>query len=148
MSSNAKKDATLGMPYGTATSKLRKFVLFSLLKRHGENVCVRCGKPIESADDLSMEHIKPWEGISAELFWDISNVAFSHLKCNVPHRFPGPKIVTPEGTAWCSRHQRALPVNEFFKKTRHDDGYDRHCKACRAELDTRKNHAKKISVAS
>lgn len=148
MSSNHKKNVTLGMPYGTAMGKLRKQVLFGLLKKHGENLCVRCKEPIEIVEDLSVEHIKPWEGISAALFWDLENVAFSHMRCNRPHRNPGPKIATPEGMAWCSRCQKPLFVSEFFKKTKHGDGLDNYCKKCRTEMDTRQNHTKKVSVAS
>ena len=142
--SNEKKSATLGMPHGTATNRLRKMILFDLLKRYNENVCVRCNTLIESIDDLSIEHLKPWEGISADLFWDLNNVAFSHLCCNRPHSIPGPKIVTPEGTAWCSKHQAALPISEFHKATRNDDGLREYCKICIAQMDMRVNHAKKI----
>jgi hypothetical protein len=83
--SNEKKSSTLGMPHGTATNRLRKILLFSLLKKHGENLCVRCNSLIDRVEDLSIEHLKPWEGISADLFWDLNNIAFSHLKCNRPH---------------------------------------------------------------
>jgi hypothetical protein len=143
--SNIRKNETLGMPHGTAVSKLRKNVLFGVLKKHGENVCVRCNQTIISSDELSMEHIKPWEGISADLFWDLDNIAFSHRRCNRPHSYPGKKIKVPEGTAWCSKHQAALPVVEFYKKNRQGSGYDPYCKICRSELDGRPNHAKRVS---
>jgi hypothetical protein len=58
MSSNEKKSATLGVSHGAATSRLRKLVLFSVLKRHNENACFRCLKVIETADELSIEHKK------------------------------------------------------------------------------------------
>lgn len=144
--SNLRKNETLGMPHGTAANKLRKNVLFRQLQKHNENVCVRCSKMIQSSDELSIEHIKPWEGISASLFWDLDNVAFSHMKCNRPHSNPGPKIPTPEGTAWCSKHQAPLPTSEFHKRASSGSGLDTYCKSCRVELDTRKNHAKKVSA--
>ena len=68
MSSTAKKNATLGMPHGTASGRLRKIILFDLLKRHKENTCFKCGTEIVDVDDLSIEHKLPWEGISAQLF--------------------------------------------------------------------------------
>jgi hypothetical protein len=77
---------TLGMPQGTASNRLRKMLLFRQLEKHNENVCVRCNQIILTVEELSVEHIKPWEGISAELFWDLDNVAFSHLNCNVAAR--------------------------------------------------------------
>ena len=144
MSSNVKKAATLGMPHGTATHRLRKNILFHLLVKLKENICFKCSEVIDNADDLSVEHKKPWEGISADLFWDIENIAFSHLYCNRPHRNPGPKIFTPDGMNWCSRCQASLPVSEFYKASNKGDGLGTYCKACRKALDTRPNHAKKV----
>jgi hypothetical protein len=144
MSSNQKKNQTLGMPHGTAMGRLRKNILFHLLGKYKENVCFRCGTLIELVKDLSIEHKKPWEGISAELFWDLENIAFSHIACNRPHRLYSPKIITPEGRAWCSRHQASFPISEFHKDLRNDDGFQAYCKSCRKDLDTRKNHVKKL----
>ena len=144
MNSNDRKNQTLGMAHGTATHRLRKMVLFRQLEKHGENVCVRCGEVIESIDELSIEHVKPWEGISSELFWDLDNVSFSHSRCNRPHRLHGRKIFTPEGTAWCSGHKSALPLSEFQKCSTQDDGIQDYCKACRTQRDKRVNHAKKV----
>jgi hypothetical protein len=64
-------------------------LLFRSLKRLGENICHSCSKEIELVDELSIEHKKPWEGISAELFWDLENIAFSHIRCNTPHEYKG-----------------------------------------------------------
>jgi hypothetical protein len=80
---NRKKSAQLGMPYGTANGRLRKMILFSLLLKHGENFCYRCGGLIESESDLSVEHKEPWLDVSPDLFWRIDNIAFSHLVCNI-----------------------------------------------------------------
>ncbi len=133
--SNQKKAATLGMPHGTANNRLRKIILFHLLKKYNENTCFKCSKAIEKIEDLSIEHKKPWEGISADLFWDIENIAFSHLKCNLPHSRPGgigqvPKI-GPEGTAWCSRHKKFLSVESFDRDCSRFNGYHNYCKHCR-----------------
>lgn len=51
-------------------------------------MCFRCTKPIESASVLSLDHIKDWlhEENAINLFFDTSNIAFSHKKCNVPTR--------------------------------------------------------------
>ena len=89
MASSRKKSEFLGMPFGTATHRLRKMVLFSILKRHGENICYACGNLIESVEELSMEHKEQWEGRNSDLFWDVNNIAFSHRACNRPHLIPG-----------------------------------------------------------
>jgi hypothetical protein len=86
---NARKQrvvAQLGMPPGTAAGRLRKIILFHLLCRLEENICFKCAKEIVTVDELSIEHKEPWEGRSAELFWDLNNIAFSHLRCNTIHR--------------------------------------------------------------
>jgi hypothetical protein len=128
---NENKAATLGMPIGTATHRLRKNFLFHVLKKHGENVCARCEKVIESVDDLSIEHIKPWEGISAELFWDLENIGVSHLHCNVPHTRRGgepSRKIGPIGTAWCAAHQVFEPIKNFWKESRRWNGLTMYCK--------------------
>ncbi|HXQ38298.1 MAG TPA: hypothetical protein VN843_30130 [Anaerolineales bacterium] len=134
--SNEKKSVTLGMPHGTATNRLRKNILFHLLKKHGENYCFRCCESIERVDDLSIEHKQPWEGISAELFWDLNNIAFSHLCCNTPHRHNGGghnRKDAPAGMAWCSVCQKFEPVEAFDKNANHWNGLQRHCRAQRPD---------------
>jgi hypothetical protein len=135
MASSRKKSEFLGMPFGTATHRLRKMVLFSILKRHGENICYACGNPIESVEELSMEHKEPWEGRNSDLFWDVNNIAFSHRACNRPHLIPGGsgawrKKQGPEGTAWCARCRDFRPKNLFTAGTRWDGLYE-YCNPCR-----------------
>ncbi len=73
-----RKAEFLGMPIGTAMNRLRKMALLRLLQRLGEDRCYRCGKKIESIDNLSIDHIKDWLGQDLALFWDLDNVTFSH----------------------------------------------------------------------
>ena len=132
--SNARKSAFLGMPHGTAIGRLRKMILFHLLQKHDENVCFRCSRTIETADELSIEHKQPWEGISVELFWSLDNIAFSHRACNVPHSYRGNALwrrkVGPEGTAWCRRCKAFLPVSEFSRHTSRWNGLQPWCNGC------------------
>lgn len=113
--SNEKKSAFLGIPFGTACNKLRKIVLFNILKKHGENLCKRCGKEIEFISELSLEHIKPWEGISVELFWDLNNIGFSHLHCNVRAASkPNKKYFTPEDKLIADRKRNATLMRKRY----------------------------------
>jgi hypothetical protein len=132
--SGTRKSAFLGMPHGTANNRLRKMVLFHLLQKHGENVCFKCAGTIESTDELSMEHKQPWEGISVELFWSLDNIAFSHLRCNIPHRYVGGGVgkrkVGPEGTAWCVECKTFSPTNEFSRNKSRWNGLQNHCNRC------------------
>ncbi len=132
MSSNESKAKTLGMPHGTANGRLRKSILFHLLTRLKENVCYVCGEEIKTPDELSIEHKKPWEGVSADLFWDLENIAFSHLFCNRPHRLHNNggwnKKDAPEGMAWCIGHQRFESVENFWKNASFWNGLEKYCK--------------------
>jgi len=84
--SSDTKSRFLGMSHGTACNRLRKMILFNLLKKHGENTCCKCGYEITDASMLSIEHIKPWQGRDVGLFWDLGNIAFSHANiCNKAH---------------------------------------------------------------
>lgn len=80
---NKNKSEFLGMPHGTASAQLRKMILFDLVKKCGLDTCYRCGEKIESIDDLSIEHKEAWLGVDVKLFWDLNNIAFSHLNCNI-----------------------------------------------------------------
>ena len=134
--SNNKKSATLGIPHGTANHRLRKNILFFLLKKHHENVCIRCSQVINTVEELSIEHIKPWEGISAELFWDLQNVAFSHLHCNRPHRpYSSPVRKVPTGMAWCYKCDKEKSIDEFHRNGSTRTGLNSECRTCKIELN-------------
>ena len=95
---NEVKNRQLGMPFGTASNRLRKMVLFDLLRKHGENICFRCGKEIETYEELSLEHKQPWLNVDATLFWDLGNIAFSHLNCNCSTGKRMDKLLVVHGT--------------------------------------------------
>lgn len=86
MSALDNKSLFLGIPYGTAAGRLRKNILFSLVVRLGEDVCFKCSERILSVEELSIEHKEPWQNVKKEMFWDLNNIAFSHLRCNRPSK--------------------------------------------------------------
>lgn len=71
----------LGMPMGTARSKLHRKLIWDLLLRQGENKCGHCGDWIRAPEDLAITHVEPWLDNDASLFWDTHNVAFMHSPC-------------------------------------------------------------------
>ncbi len=88
-----KRQLQLGMNPSTAQNALKKQLMFHLAKKCGMDVCFQCGDIIESSDQLSVEHKVPWLDSEnpVDLFFDLNNVAFSHLSCNVkagrkPHK--------------------------------------------------------------
>ena len=134
MSVNQRKQEQLGMPLGTASARLRKLVMFRLAQKLGEDVCYRCKGKIETAEAFSIEHKEPWFNGDARLFWDLDNVAFSHLSCNVGSRRQGLERLTGEnGTEWCSGCKRFLSVDSFGKmsKKSHTRPVKCHCNQCR-----------------
>lgn len=83
---NKRKSDQLGIPYGTASHRLRQQLFFGLLSQAELNVCFVCGKMIETSDQMSIEHKEPWLDVDPALFWDLDNIAYSHRKCNRPQR--------------------------------------------------------------
>ena len=82
--SNEKRSRQLGMPFGTATNKLRKQILFRLVQKCEMDICYQCNEKIENVSQLSIEHKMPWLDSDDPLtsFFDSQNIAFSHLSCN------------------------------------------------------------------
>ena len=120
--SNRKKSEQLRMPFGTATGRLRKSVLYELLCELGRNTCFQCGELIESVDDLSMEHKKPWLDSMdpITLFFDVGNIAFSHLRCNSGNTRQAKRTHCPQGHAYDAENTYANPSTG-----------GRQCKECR-----------------
>lgn len=79
-----KKKEQLGMNPSTASHRLVKDILWSLIVKTDQNKCYRCSKEM-SRDTFSIEHKESW--IDSEdpvgLYFSLDNIAFSHLKCNV-----------------------------------------------------------------
>lgn len=147
---NEGKSAFLGMPFGTANHQLRKKILFSLVQKLELDICFRCDQKIESVDVLSIEHKEPWEGREngVALFWDLENIAFSHLKCNIGTGIRHPEIlrdlnisnrkIGPEGTGWCYKGKHYVSINKFFPDRNHWNGLSNECRECRNERRTPK----------
>ena len=83
-----KKADQLGMNPGTASGRLVKDLLWSLIDKK----CYRCGKEM-TRETFSIDHVVPW--LDSEdplgLYFDLHNVSFSHRFCNVsasrtPHK--------------------------------------------------------------
>lgn len=139
--SNKKKSNQLGMPFGTACGQLRKKILFHLLQKLNEDVCYRCSKKIKELKNLSIEHKLSWLDVSPNLFWDLNNIAFSHLSCNVKYQRRPNKVEYPKGEKWCWRCKTIKDLSKFpeYAKLKRN----RECTTCyskyRAEYRKRPN---------
>jgi hypothetical protein len=114
-------------------------LLFEFAKRLGLDKCVRCGEQL-TIDDFTIDHVKAWLDVNPALFWDLSNIGFSHASCNNEHqRRPGNNENlkrwsyaknAPKGKAWCSKHEVYLPVKDFHRDVTRVSGYRNVCKKC------------------
>lgn len=98
--SNKKKNDQLGMPVGTASNRLRKMIIFDYVQKCGHDKCFQCGEKIDNIDNFSIEHKVPYLDSEdpVKLFFDIDNIAFSHLSCNSRASRPGERFVKEHGT--------------------------------------------------
>lgn len=129
-SSSKRKSQALGMPYGKAVHRLRKLVLFRVIKQAGLDVCFRCRKRIENADDVSIEHTVSWQTARhpKTIFFDIDRIAFSHLKCNVG--------AARRESTHCLRGHEYTPENTYW----FPGSGARACRQCRREYDRARWH--------
>ena len=92
--SNKINSELLGMSFGSARNKLEKSIVFHLARKCGMDTCYRCGEKIDNIDDFSVEHKESWKASNNPVvsFFDINNIAFSHLKCNFMSKHPSLRI--------------------------------------------------------
>ena len=133
----------LGMSMSTARSRLLQKFLFSVLVRSGENICCRCGKEIETSEQLCLDHVEPWREVSASLFWDLDNIKPAHFGCNsaakrtktnfcvghIPKNSKWPEA--PEGTKWCNACKTFVSHELYSKNRTTRDGLNKECNPCR-----------------
>jgi hypothetical protein len=114
--SNKAKSERLGMSYSKASHQLRKKIMFSLIQKAGLNKCYRCGKVIANIDNLSIEHKTSWFTAEnpLESFWDLNNIAFSHLRCNCSWRNMSSIVKSKSGYKGVYFEQRRKKWRAFF----------------------------------
>jgi hypothetical protein len=74
---------SLGTSLSTATMRLLRSIVFEFIEKTQTNTCHRCGLPM-TRTDFSVEHIEDWRNKenALELFYDLSNISYSHVLCN------------------------------------------------------------------
>ncbi len=84
MTYREKAKEQLGMCESKASGRLKKEIMFMLVKKAGLDNCYHCGEKIETKRELSIEHKIPWlhSDDPVGLYFDLDNIAFSHLSCN------------------------------------------------------------------
>jgi hypothetical protein len=91
---NKNRYELLKESYGSARARLTRMLLFQLVVENNRNICFRCGKKIEEMSDFSIEHKESWQKAEnpKKAFFDLNNIAFSHLMCNAKN---GGDVHTP-----------------------------------------------------
>lgn len=108
---NIKKTQQLGIPFGTACSRLRKMILFAFVKELKKDICFQCNLSIDNIDEFSIEHKENYlhSEDPVKLFFDLENIAFSHLACN-SKKSRGSKGFRKE---FCKRGHRLTEENRY-----------------------------------
>lgn len=80
----SRKNIQLGMDSGTASYQLKKQLMFYMAQQLKMDYCYHCAAQIETVAEISIEHKIPWldSADPKKLFFDLDNIAFSHLVCN------------------------------------------------------------------
>ena len=103
----------LGMNPSTAAGRLVKDVLWKLIQQTGQGTCCKCSEPM-SRETFSVEHVTPW--LDSEdpvgLYFDLENISFSHLRCNV-------------GDARSARKKYESPEEAYQAKLEYNRGRNR-----------------------
>ena len=125
MVSNAVKAEVLGEPFGTASHKLRKSLLFDAIGRLGERNCYQCGNLIEKIEEFSIEHKQSWmrSGDPIGSFYSLENISYSHVRCNVAAAHRPNKVYksVAERSTSGTRKWRENPDNWGREKDRHNE---------------------------
>ena len=136
--------ATLGMSPGKARHQLVQALLFDLAGRCGLLECFRCGSLVETADDLSIDHKQWWRGHpeGGDLYFDLSNVGFSHRRCNVADR--PTRRQSPEGMSWCNGCRQHIPMDQFHADPNRWNGIMHRCRTCEVKRKAEERKARTV----
>ena len=97
--------------------------MFSLVQKLELQYCYRCNERIENYKVLSIDHIKSWLHVSTDLFWDIDNIAFSHLSCNSATSSAATRIKHPSSSSYsagcrCNACRKCKSMYEKYRRWR------------------------------
>lgn len=145
----------------SARSRLIKSIMFALLKESDQHYCYRCGEELE-LNSFTIEHVKPWayQEDAWELYFDLSNIAFSHSKCNsahtrrytkhaIAHRVKhfGATMTDPTNkTRKCSHCKTWKDFGLFVKNRSKTHGIAHICRKCRSIVRKKERAKKKLDT--
>lgn len=137
---------TMGMPISNAHRKLHKDLIYFLAKKCDMLNCFVCSKHIDR-EELSIEHKNPWTYGDLDSFCNPENIAFSHIKCNKPHKIINGSVnihYHNSNDNFCNTCKIIKPKEDFVKSKKYASGVTGECKKCKAKrnkLRIRSNNA-------
>lgn len=144
MTRNIKIKEQLGISSGAANYKLHKDIIWYLIE---DKNCYRCKLPM-TRETFSIEHKINWLNSEnpKDLFFDLNNITFSHLKCNM-----APENKTPlklDGCGHVRTYWRGCRCEDCTNaKVIYDKEYNRKRNAkYKHDPQKRKLHYKKYGV--
>lgn len=122
---SSKKQQQLGMNPSTAQGRLIRDILWSLVVKTNQDTCCKCEEKMHR-DSFSIEHVKPWldseDPIS--LFFDLDNIKFSHLRCNVSDARPArKKYDTPEEARLAQLENKKIRERKSYDPAKRRERY-------------------------
>lgn len=108
----------LGMNPSTASARLLKDIIYQYAVVDHDVKCHRCGEEM-SREAFSIEHKVPWlhSENPHELYFDLENISFSHLSCNVRSaRKPSKKYHTDRERMDAHNLQRRVSREKISKE--------------------------------
>ena len=113
----SNKHSLLGMNPSTASHRLVKDLLWKMIVELKQNSCYHCNVEM-TRETFSIEHKKPWMCSEEPLktYFDLENISFSHLSCNVGAARKPNKLSDEEREA---SRLRANEKKKLFERSRY-----------------------------
>lgn len=125
-----KKSQVLGMNFGAARGRLDRDIMFHLAVQLGHK-CHRCGRELVR-EGFSVDHKENWSLAEnpLEAFFDINNIAFSHMYCNTKEMHERRSAAVDHGKYMYDKHgcrcdvckkakSEAVPYNKEKRRARY-----------------------------
>lgn len=103
---------------GTATNRLLKDILFDFVIK-ANHKCHQCGEEL-TRETFSIEHVEPWlhSENPVEKFFDLTNIKYSHLKCNTAAARRPTKLPEGEALKRNQKYRREYMRKRYSKESR------------------------------
>jgi len=113
----------LGQSLQKSHIQIRKLMLFHCMQKCGMDTCFQCGEKITDINTLSIEHKIAWMGSEnpKEMFWDVNNLAFSHLRCNSIGIKNKNRLIHPSVNAYVKRGCRCEECTNLYLKRKESE---------------------------